>query len=165
MKTAVKIIVLLVTFVLISCKGNAQETKKSIFPESVGIINDYSKIFTELQRKQLAKTLYDYDVKTTRQIVVITVDSISPYTNIQKYATDLGNHWGVGTAEKNNGLTIVVCTPCREMAIATGTGTELVLTNEICTTVLEKTILPEFKKGDFYSGIEKGITELIIKWE
>lgn len=165
MKTAFKIVVLLVTFVFISCKGNAQETKKSTFPESIGIINDYSEILTELQRNELTKTLYDYNIKTTRQIVVITVDSINPYTKIQKYATDLGNHWGVGTAEKNNGLTIVLCTPCRKMAIATGTGTELVLTNEICATVLEKTILPEFKKGDFYSGIKKGITELIEKWE
>src|SRR5690606_23661182 len=103
--------------------------------------------FTESQRTELTKTLYDYDVETTRQIVVVTIDSIKPYSDIQKYATDLGNYWGVGTAEKNNGLTIVICTSCRQIGIATGLGTELILTDEICKNVIDQTIIPEFKNG------------------
>ena len=167
------------TLNLLSCKGNAQETKnkekttkfefsemgKSSFPKSVGIINDYGQVFTESQRTELSKILYDYDIKTTRQIVVVTIDSIKPYENIQKYATDLGETWGVGTAEKNNGLTIVICNPCREIGIATGIGTELILTDEICKKVITEKIIPKFKNGEFYSGIKKGVLELIEKWK
>ena len=179
MKIGTKILILFLTLNLLSCKGSAQETEikksateiqlsetvKNTFPKPIGIINDYGKIFTESQRAELSKVLYDYDIETTRQIVVVTIDSIKPYQNIQKYATDLGNEWGVGDAEKNNGLTIVVCNPCRQIGIATGLGTELILTDEICKNVIDQTIIPEFKNGEFYNGIKKGVTELIEKWK
>ena len=179
MKIGTKILILFLTLNLLSCKGSAQETEtkkqttevdfsetvKGIFPKPIGIINDYGKVFTESQRTELSKVLYEYDIETTRQIVVVTIDSIKPYQNIQKYATDLGNEWGIGNAEKNNGLTIVVCNPCRQIGIATGLGTELILTDEICKEVINQTIIPEFKNGDFYSGIKKGVTELIKKWK
>ncbi|SDS50210.1 uncharacterized protein SAMN05216503_3265 [Polaribacter sp. KT25b] len=179
MKIGTKILILFLTLNFLSCKGSAQEietkesktevessgTIKSTFPKPIGIINDYGKVFTELQRTELSKLLYYYDIETTRQIVIITIDSIKPYQNIQKYAVDIGNEWGIGNAEKNNGLTIVVCNPCRQIGIATGTGTELILTDEICKNVIEETIIPEFKNGDFYDGIKKGVTELIKKWK
>ena len=179
MKIGTKILILFLTLNLLSCKGSAQETEikksateiqlsetvKNTFPKPIGIINDYGKIFTEKQRAELSKVLYDYDIETTRQIVVVTIDSIKPYQNIQKYATDLGNNWGVGTAEKNNGLTIVVCNPCRQIGIATGTGTEMILTDEICKNVIDQTIIPEFKNGNFYDGIKNGVVELIKKWK
>jgi len=167
------------TLNLLSCKGSAQETESkkttteseysgmenSTFPKSIGIINDYGQVFMEAQRTELAKILYDYDIETTRQIVIVTIDSINPYNDIQKYATDLGQTWGVGTVEKNNGLTIVVCNPCRQIGIATGTGTELILTDEICKEVIDKTIIPEFKNGEFYNGIKDGVIKLIEKWK
>ncbi len=137
----------------------------SIFPKSIGIISDFGQVFTESQRTELSQILYDYDIETTRQIVIITIDSIKPYKDIQKYATDLGNIWGVGTAEKNNGLTIVMCNPCRQIGIATGTGTELILTDEICKNVIENIIIPKFKNEEYFDGIKNGLTELIEKWK
>jgi uncharacterized protein len=179
MKIRTKILILFLTLNLLSYKGSAQETEtkepkteikssgtiKSTFPKPIGIINDYGKVFTELQRTELSKLLYDYDIVTTRQIVVITIDSIKPYQNIQKYAVDLGNEWGIGNAEKNNGLTIVVCNPCRQIGIATGTATEMILTDKICKNVIEQIIIPKFKNGDFYEGIKKGVTELMKNWK
>ncbi|GAA4239678.1 hypothetical protein GCM10022291_34970 [Postechiella marina] len=53
----------------------------------------------------------------------------------------------------------------RKIRISTGHGTEKILTDEICKKIIDQTIIPEFKNGDYYSGIEKGITELIAKWE
>lgn len=141
------------------------EMNKSNLPESIGIINDFGQIFTESQRTELTKILYDYDIKTTRQIVVVTVDSIKPYTEIQKYATDLGQKWGVGSSEKDNGLVIVLCNPIREIGIATGIGTEKILTDEVCKMVIDSTIIPEFKNEKYYAGIKSGVTELIAKWK
>lgn len=180
MKIAIKIVILLLTFTLLSCKGTAQEAEiikpTPLFDFSTidkfretklkgQIINDYDSIFNITQIKELSDIIYDYNIKTTRQIVIVTVDNISPYSDIVKYATDLSNYWGVGDAEKNNGLTIILCNPCRKIGIATGTGTEQVLTNKICEEVIQKTILPELKKGEFYNGIKKGVNVLIEKWE
>ncbi len=179
MKTGVKVLMLLLSLHLISCKTTASKTEinqpksevelsasaKTAIPKPMGIINDYGNVFTESQRVELSKMLYDYDIETTRQIVVVTVDSIKPYQDIQKYASDLGSAWGVGSAETDNGLIIVVCKPCRKIGIATGYGTSLVLTDPICKEVIDKTIIPEFKNKAFYSGIKKGIIALMEKWQ
>lgn len=129
------------------------------------IVNDYDSIFTETQIQELSTIIYNYNEKTTRQIVVVSIDSIAPYTDIVQYATDLSNYWAVGAKNKNNGLTMVVCMPCRQIGIATGTGTQTVLTNEICSEVIQSVIIPELKKGEPYQGIKKGITQFIEKWE
>jgi len=137
----------------------------SKFPNSTGIVNDHSRILTANQRNELSKTLHHYDVKTTREIVIVTIDSIIPYTDIQEYTTDLGNEWGIGKTEKDNGLIMVICKPCRKLAIATGHGTEKVLTDQICKSVIDNTMVPEFKNDKYYDGIKKGITELIEEWK
>ena len=179
MRIDIKILILFSAFIFLSCKGNVQVAKakkattehakpvidKGIFPKPDGFINDYGHVFTKAQKNELSKIVYDYSRKITRQIVVITVDRINPYNDIHKYATDLGNTWGIGTAEKDNGLIIVLCKPCRKISIATGTGTEKILTDEICKEVIDKSIIPEFKKGDFYKGIKNGTIELIKQWK
>ncbi|MCA0154266.1 TPM domain-containing protein [Winogradskyella vincentii] len=180
MKIGTKILILFLTLNVLSCKGTAQETEtKKPTPEfdfstvdkyretkiKGQIINDYDSIFSPSQRNELSDIIHDYNMETTRQIVVVTIDSISPYSDIKKYATDLSNYWGVGDAKINNGLTIVVCNPCRQIGIATGTGTEQILTDDICKKVIDQTIIPEFKKGNFYDGIKNGVAELIEQWE
>ncbi len=179
MKIGTKILILFLTLSFVSCKGISQETE-TIKPttefdfSSVEkfrntklqglIINDYDSILSPNQRQELSDLIYNYNIKTTRQIVIVTIDSISPYSDIVKYATDLSNYWGIGDSEKNNGLTIVICKPCRKIGIAAGTGTQIVLTNEICKEVLDKTIIPELKNGEYYKGIKNGVTALIEKW-
>ncbi|WP_053991614.1 YgcG family protein [Mangrovimonas sp. TPBH4] len=180
MKIGTKILFLFLALNLLSYKGSAQESgtqkPKPEFDFSTVekfrttklrglIVNDYDSIFSPTQRQELSKLIYDYNIETTRQIVVVTIDSISPYSDIVKYATDLSNYWGVGEAGKDNGLTIVLCNPCRKIGIATGTGTEKVLTNEICTTVIREIIIPKFKKGEFYDGVKSGVIELMKYWQ
>lgn len=180
MKITKQILILILTLSLVSCKGSAQETetKKPTtefdfstiekFRDSKRkgqIINDYDNIFNPNQERELFDLIYDYNIKTTRQIVVVTIDSIKPYSDIQKFATDLGKYWGVGDAEKDNGLIILFCKPEVKIAIATGYGTELVLTNEICKSVIDSVMIPEFKNGKYYSGIKNGVTGLIEKWK
>jgi len=178
MKIDPKLFLFVLIISLFSCKGIVQESgiekpivefgssemEKNGIPKSVGIVNDYGQIFSETQYLELTKLLYEYDRTTERQMVVVSIDSMAPYENITQYASDLGNEWGVGTKEENNGLVIVICKPCRQIAIATGLGTEQILTDEICNEIITKTILPEFKNGEFYTGITKGVKELIRRW-
>lgn len=128
------------------------------------IINDYDSIFTTKQHQELSNLLYDYHSKITRQVVVVTIDTMKPYTHLQKFGTDLGNYWGVGS-QKNNGLIILVCVPYRQVSIVTGLATEKILTDRICKLTIQNIIIPEFKKGKFYEGVSKGIKALIHKWD
>lgn len=164
------IFVLLIGFLFYGClTQTATDSEEviastSIFPRANGLLNDYGRLFIDSEFKELNKILNDYNDKTTRQIAVITIDSISPYQDIQKYATDLGNHWGVGMKDKDNGLIMLICNPCREISIVTGWETREILTDEICEEVIDQTIIPQFKEEKIYEGVKNGILELIDKW-
>ncbi|PKH52908.1 hypothetical protein CXF68_20360 [Tenacibaculum sp. Bg11-29] len=135
------------------------------FPKPIGYVNDFENIFTNDERIKLDKTIGAYQIESTNEIAIVTISSIEPYENIKKYATELSNEWGIGKAEKNNGLLILFSQSLGKIQISTGTGTEKILTDEICKKVIDQIIIPEFKKGDFHSGIKKGLEELIIKWK
>ena len=72
---------------------------------------------------------------------------------------------GIGLKEKDNGLSIVFSKSLKKIKISTGIGTEKVLTDVICKKIIDQTIISEFENGDYYNGIEKGLAELITKWE
>lgn len=160
----------LLLLVLLMSGCNSQKKPETIshsLPQNKNqnVINDYSEIFTTVQNDSLASRLIEYEAETTNQIVIVTVDSITPYTDIQVYATDLANQWGVGQKDKDNGVAIVVSDKLRKISIATGTGTEKVLTDSICSQIIEKTIIPQFKKDEYYKGVSMGLDSLIYKWK
>lgn len=172
-----RIIAILILFLsLASCETKPQVQNPIIaknpteypgmkFPKPIGYVNDYSKIFDTNQVFELNKIISEYEKKTTNEIVIVTIDSIKPYTDVHLYSTDLGQNWAVGKKDKNNGLVIVLCNYLRQVSISTGYGTEKILTDPICKKVIDSTMIPEFKKGDFYNGIKKGLEELITKWD
>lgn len=118
---------LLLIFLLLTCKGQKNDIAEETVPPFdivQAVVPDNSNLFSTTQKDALSQRLTEYEVQTTNQVVIITVDSITPYTNIQKYASDLANAWGVGQKGNDNGLAIVVSDKLREVSIAIGSGTE-----------------------------------------
>jgi uncharacterized protein len=162
---------------LLSCKSGYQKAEGSSiakaektyfaeieFPKQTGNVNDFENVFTEMQKFSLEQYLSGYENLTTNEIAIITVSSIDPYKEIQVYGKDLGNAWGLGKNEMNNGLLIVLNISSREVGISTGLGTEKILTDEICAQIIENHMIPEFKKGDYYAGIVYGLEEITAIW-
>ena len=53
----------------------------------------------------------------------------------------------------------------KRIRISTGTGAEKILTDKTCKEILDKIILPEFKNGNYYDGIKRGLSQLIMEWK
>ena len=138
---------------------------KSDLPKLKREVNDYEFIFSLEQLEKLTLLIREFKKETTNQIAVVSIDSIGKYTDFDQFAIYLSNYNGIGLKEKDNGLTIVFSKNLRKIRISTGYGTEKILTDEICKKVIDQTIIPKFKNGEYYNGIEKGITELIAKWK
>ncbi|SMC50518.1 TPM domain-containing protein [Moheibacter sediminis] len=167
------IILVLFAFSFINCISQKNETKKfdytykeaeTILPKPIGLVNDFSFVFNQHERNELEKLLFDYSQKTTNQIAIVTVKNIEPYTDISDYAKDIGNFWGVGTREKDNGLIIVMDMSNRTIRISSGLGTEEILSDSFLKKIIDETIIPEFKQENYYSGIKSGIERIIIEW-
>ncbi|MFH4969346.1 TPM domain-containing protein [Gaetbulibacter sp. M240] len=137
-----------------------REAKSKALP-----VQDLDSVFSEKERKTLSKMLIKYHNKSTNVIVVVTVDSIAPFQDARQMATALGRYWGVGHKEKNNGLIMLLCKPCRSFGIATGDGTRKTLTDSICMKTMEEVIFPQLKKEEYFKGIKEGAETLMQHWD
>jgi uncharacterized protein len=77
------------------------------------------------------------------------------------YARTLGNHWGIGRGDLDNGVLLIVAPNEREVRIEVGTGLRSVLTDELAARVIDNDVLPQLRAGDIYPGIAGGVEALI----
>jgi len=171
MKFRTIFIILILTF--FSCKTAKVETKieqpkteiiTSEFPQQVGFVNDFEKIFTDDDIKFLENALKYYQDNSNREIAIITIESIPENTEFIQYAIRMSDNWNVGKNNDGNGLTIVLSKKFREIRISTTEKTRNYLTDEFCKQVIDKIMIPEFKKGNYNDGILLGLNELMRKW-
>ena len=129
------------------------------FPEITNFVNDFEDIFTFSQEVILTKTIEVFDAKSKVRIIIVTVDSISPYENIFDYSLALANQSGFGC------IFIVICKNLRVIQIQNCDAILQKLTNEETKLIIDKYILPEFKKEDYFKGIKNGIREIKKQFE
>ena len=107
------------------------------------------------QEKALEQKLIRYSDSTSTQIVVVIIPSTKG-ENINYLGAQWGEKWGIGQADADNGILILLAKNDRKIAISTGEGIEGSLTDAMSKRIIENIILPQFKQGDFYGGLNKG---------
>ncbi len=138
-----------------------QHAAKADFPIPIGVINDFDNILSDEQETSLLRLLKDYKAETDTEIVIVTVTSLLDYTGLVEYSLDLSNFWGIGKKDKENGVLIALYMKDRRVWIHNGVGVIQKLTDEEALDIINKIIVPEFKKNDFYNGFQKGIKAII----
>lgn len=125
------------------------------------LVNDFADILSQSEYTTLENKLEQFARETSTQIVVVTMTDLEGY-DISDYAFRLGEKWGVGQGEKDNGLVILLKPKTdREQGrvfIATGYGLESVLPDAVVNgTIIDNEMIPLFKTNNYYAGLEKGI--------
>ena len=122
-------------------------------------VYDYANLLSEGQKKALERKLIGYSDSTSTQIVVaVTADLCGG--DIAMTATEWAHKWGIGQKGKDNGVFILLSPSDRKIFIATGYGVEGALTDAMTRRIIEQSILPEFRKGDYYAGLDAGKTRM-----
>lgn len=129
-------------------------------PDSQTAVYDYATVLSADEKSQLEEKLIRYSDSTTTQIVVITIESLKG-EDVNQLATNWAQTWGIGQAKEDNGVIILLAKAERKIAILPGYGLEDRLTAGLGGEIIRKIIVPEFKAGDYYKGLDKG-TDAII---
>lgn len=135
-------------------------------PNPPRLVNDFAEILTSDESNQLESKLVQFARETSTQIVVVTVKDLEGYAP-GDYAVQLGENWGVGQKDKDNGLVILV-KPKQgnskgQVFIATGYGLEGVLPDAVVNgTVIDNEMIPHFRENNYYNGLQSG-TKVIME--
>jgi uncharacterized protein len=138
----------------------AAEAFALTFPALTGRVVDDAGILDQATRAKLEQKLADFETKTTGQLVVVTLKSLQG-TSIADYGYQLGRYWQIGQKEKNTGAVLIVAPNERKVRIEVGYGLEGSLTDAVSKLIIENSITPRFRAGDFAGGISRGVDDII----
>ena len=130
-------------------------------PKEQTSVYDYINLLSPTEKNNLEQKLIRYSDTTSTQIVVAIISSTKG-ENIDYLGTQWAHSWGIGQAKEDNGIFILLAKDDRKIAIKTGYGVEHLLTDALSKRIIENDIIPYFKKGDYYGGLDSG-AEAIFK--
>jgi uncharacterized protein len=135
-------------------------------PRSNTIVTDFTGTLDDNQKSGLERKLVAFNDSTSTQIAVVMMHSTGNY-EIADYSVQLFNQWKIGQQEKNNGILILVSLDDHKVWITTGYGIEGVLPDALCRRIVERDIVPAFRRGEFYTGLDDATTSImsIVKGE
>ena len=156
-KGVIKILwVFIALFSFLTSFAQFEIPKKPDFQTSV---YDYANLLSADEKTQLEEKLIRYSDSTSTQIIVATVTTING-EDIGILTPKWAQEWGIGQAKEDNGVFILVAQKERKIWISPGYGLEDRLTAGIGGEITRNIIVPEFKAGSYYNGLDKGADAL-----
>lgn len=123
-------------------------------------LSDFADVLDATEEGRITRLLADTREATGVQMVVVTVPGIATQggagMGIEAYGKALFNAWGVGGAERNDGILLLLDTEAREARIALGSGYDPVYDGR-AARVLSTAVLSPLRDGQIATGIEAGI--------
>lgn len=141
----------------------AENLQGQQFPEPMvpfRLVNDFTGMLTPQQQIDLNNKLQTFNNKTSTQIYVVTYDDLQGYP-IYDFGARLGEEWGIGQKDKDNGILILISPENHEITIQTGYGLEGAVPDAIAKRLISNVITPSFREEDYYTGLDSVTTVLI----
>ena len=140
-------------FVLFIFCSRSNKERSWVFDKEHDLTPDQISLLDSLYRS--------HEKKTTNEIALETTFDYGADSSILVYAMHFLRNYELGKKDKNNGVAIVFSNNQRQTFIATGYGTEKVLTDEIVQKIVDSLMVPEFKKAKYFEGIWEGSIAIV----
>lgn len=123
-------------------------------------VTDLTSTLSAEQQARIEQELAAFEARKGSQIAVLIVPTTQPET-IEQYALRVAEAWKLGRKGVDDGALLLVAKDDRALRIEVGYGLEGVIPDAVAKRVISEIITPYFKQGDFYGGIQAGVTRLV----
>ena len=166
MKTAALALVLLLAPGCSAAADDPEPSQESIHrmadlpPRPDGPVLDLADILPPAEEAKLDHRLRALSSRTGNALVVVSLPSLKGET-IENYAFNLFDTWGIGDAETNRGLLLLIAPNERKVRIEVGCGLESTVSDVTAVRIIRERITPVYKDGDLAGGTLAGVDALI----
>jgi len=129
-------------------------------PPLTARVTDLTGTLTREQQAGLERVLQEFEARKGSQLAVLMVPTTAPEA-IEQYALRVAEQWKVGRKKVDDGAILVVAKNDRALRIEVGYGLEGVLNDATASRIIREIIVPRFREGDFYGGINAGLDRMI----
>ena len=128
------------------------------------LVNDLAGLLNPEEVNNLERKLVSFNDSTSTQLAIVIVRSLGEYDKAD-FAQQLAEKWGIGQKGLNNGILILVKPKTADsngqVQIAPGYGLEGVIPDITCGEIVDQELLPSFRVGDYYGGLEKATNTIM----
>ncbi len=128
-------------------------------PNPPRLVNDFANMLAPGERQQLESKLVAYNDSTSTQITIVIMPSIDD--DIASFGARLGDYWGIGRKQKDNGILITIDAGGHHVNIATGRGAEGAIPDVTARKIIDGYITPNFKQQQYYTGLDQATTAIM----
>jgi uncharacterized protein len=155
--TSTKVIIIFVIWLLAPFISSAEEEPPLLRQR----VTDLTNTLTSNQIYSLESTLREYEDSTTNQIAVLLVGSVTG-GSIEEFAVRVFEKNRLGQRGKDNGVLLLIAKDDRAIRIEVGYGLEGVLTDAVASRIIQRQIIPKFREGNYFEGIQAGVGAIIL---
>ncbi len=121
-----------------------------------GHVSDFAGALSREQRSILETNLTAFSASTSNEIAVVIVPTLGG-DYIENYAVRLFEEWGIGTAQNDNGVLLLLALEERELRIEVGYGLEGALTDSEANAIITDLMVPLLREGDYDAAVALGV--------
>jgi uncharacterized protein len=158
--SAVRSVLGLILLVLGMVTPALAQTRQQPVPRITSRVIDQTGTLTAEQQATLEDKLAAFEARKGSQIAVLVVATTEP-EDIFTYSDRVAHAWKLGRPKIDDGALLVVAKNDRELRIEVGRALEGALTDLTAHRIISDTIVPLFRQGDFYGGINAGLDQVI----
>ncbi|MES1147853.1 MAG: YgcG family protein, partial [Bradyrhizobium guangdongense] len=129
-------------------------------PTLTGRVVDQTGSLSSSDIASLTQKLRDFETRKGSQIAVLIVPTTQPET-IEQYSIRVADAWKIGRKKVDDGAILIVAKNDRHLRIEVGYGLEGALTDVTSRRIIDESIAPKFRSGDFAGGIVAGVDRMI----
>lgn len=133
-------------------------------PNPPRLVNDFTGTLNRNQINVLEQKLANFSNQTSNQILVLITNDLNGYTPIQ-FADLIGDKWGVGQKEFDNGLVILIKPKTTrtkgQVRISVGYGLGGAIPDAITNRIVDHEMIPHFQQNDYYTALQKSTDVLM----
>lgn len=147
---------LTILFFIVFFSSSSPAAKADKFPRPTGAVNDFASVVSPRVKAAMEGLSREIYQKTGASVVVATVRDLGG-DDINLYATELFEYWGIGEKGQDKGVLILLALAERKVRIETGYGVEGILPDGKVGRILDQYVVPLFKKGEYDRGLLNGM--------
>ena len=144
-------------FLLIAATVSAQEVLPK--PNPPRLMVDKADMLSPDQQNILEQKLDAFNDSTSNQIAVVIIPTLNDVP-VEDYAVKLFRDWGIGVSKHNNGVLLLIAANDHKIRIEVGYGLEGAITDVQSNDIIANDLTPNFKKQDYYRGIDEAVNSL-----
>lgn len=129
-------------------------------PQLAQRVTDLAETLNAEQAQALESRLAAFEVQKGAQLAVLVVPTTRPET-IEQYGIRVVDAWRLGRKGVDDGALLLVARDDRALRIEVGYGLEGVLNDATAHRIIDEIIVPHFKTGEFYQGIDAGVSAMM----